>query len=66
MLQYFAADFFSPIIIDGHMEKNNELSIYVATDHEAVNEDLVMKFYKWDSPKPVHSFSFRVHVVSKL
>lgn len=64
MLQYFAMDFFSPIIINGHLEQNNVLNIYIATDHTAIHDSAVMTFYKWGSLKYAFSFTFKVDVVS--
>lgn len=65
MLQYSAVDFFSPIIITGHLEQDNVVNVYVISDHETVRQSASIKYYKWGSITPLGSQSINVVVVSR-
>ncbi|KAJ8947266.1 hypothetical protein NQ318_014162 [Aromia moschata] len=57
MLQYYANEFFSPIIITGHMNIERTLEIYVVSDllSPVFNVTATIETYKWDSLEAVFS-----------
>lgn len=64
MLQYFAVNFFSPILVSGHLDQNNVLKIYVASDHASVYQTVFVRYYKWGTVTPVSSFNVVANLVS--
>lgn len=64
MLQYYAINFFNPVIVSGHLENSNVLNIYVASDHRRVQNRVQVSFFKWESTDPINSEYIHFDVVS--
>lgn len=54
MLQYFAKNFFAPVIIFGHIDEKKHLVITVASDllTPIKDADALIQIQRWDSFKP--------------
>lgn len=68
MLQYYAFDFFAPVIVSPEMSSDEkEISIYVVADDEVPYKyaNLIFNIYRWDSNSmcPVKTLSRNVSVV---
>lgn len=68
MLQYYAVNFFSPVIITADMNLNKTITVNVISDltNNIVDAELRIEIYKWDSMIPVDTISKILTIVSIL
>lgn len=69
MLQYYVKEFFSPIIVTGQLEEEEngktKLDIFVVSDFDKIeNADVKIKLGKWNEIGIFNETSFSVSVVS--
>lgn len=68
MLQYFAQNFFAPVIIFGHLDPERTLSVNVASDLQTPfkNAEAMIQVYSWCSFEPVGNITVDLDMVSKI
>lgn len=65
MLQYYAKNFFEPVIVTGDLDRFGNITINVISDKlDDVNAELWIQLYKWDSLTPVAKTPLSLIIVS--
>lgn len=68
MLHYFAADFFSPVLVSPNVDITNELRVYVISDlkpHTSLDLIMQVSVYNWQSFDPVYKRKYPFTMVSR-
>lgn len=68
MLHYFAADFFSPVLVSPNVDITKELRVYVISDlkpHTSLDLIMQVSVYNWQSFDPVYKQKYPFTMVSR-
>lgn len=67
MLHYYANDFFSPLIITGHLNTDRSLDVYVVNEYRQImNARVFLRVYKWQSFEEVLNSNLTMDIVRYL
>lgn len=65
MLQYYAQNFFAPVVIFGHVDATNTLNVNIVSDLLTTIEEAngILQIYKWDSFEPIDTINVSLNMV---